>query len=142
VAETPNDRVFIDLSCIKKKENMPEPTLPHWLIVVDDCTQLKRVDFFKSKNNMVENLTLACCFLLDLLIRSDFFRARQVQLLIFHQRFLELMRLGKCLNLCPQFSFDPSKIGIFAFLPLSSYDIIRLKPPTVRQKQRRQTIDN
>jgi hypothetical protein len=56
VAETPNERVFIDLACIKKKENMPEPTMPHWLIVVDDCTQLKRVDFYKSKSDLVDNL--------------------------------------------------------------------------------------
>jgi hypothetical protein len=40
VAESPNQRVFIDLARIKKKENLPEPTLPHWLIVVDVCTLL------------------------------------------------------------------------------------------------------
>jgi hypothetical protein len=35
---------------------MPIPTLPHWLIIVDEYTQLKRVEFFKSKSDIVEYL--------------------------------------------------------------------------------------
>jgi hypothetical protein len=43
IAEKPNERIFIDLAC-KRKENMPRPTMPYWLIAVDDYTQMKRVD--------------------------------------------------------------------------------------------------
>jgi hypothetical protein len=55
-AEKPNERVFIDLASIKQKDNMPSPTMPNWLIVVDDFTQLKRVDFLKSKSDLAETL--------------------------------------------------------------------------------------
>jgi hypothetical protein len=51
-----NDRVFVDLAYIKPKENMPIPTLPHWLIIVDEYTQLKRVEFFRTKSDIVEHL--------------------------------------------------------------------------------------
>jgi hypothetical protein len=53
-AEKPNERVFIDLASIK--QNMPRPTMPYWLIAVDDFTQLKRVDFLKSKSDLAETL--------------------------------------------------------------------------------------
>jgi hypothetical protein len=55
-SEHPNDRVFIDLAFIKAKPNMPVPTSPHWLIIVDDHTKLKHVEFFNSKNGIVEYL--------------------------------------------------------------------------------------
>jgi hypothetical protein len=50
--DSPNHRVFIDIASIKKRTEMPMPNTPFWLIIVDECTQLKRVEFFHRKNEI------------------------------------------------------------------------------------------
>jgi hypothetical protein len=39
---------------VKQKKDQPKPTKPHWRIMVDERTQLKFSDFFKTKSGMVE----------------------------------------------------------------------------------------
>ena len=48
-------RAYLDISTVKKAENMPTPPNPNWqIIVLGTNMQLKFSHFFKSKNNMVE----------------------------------------------------------------------------------------
>jgi hypothetical protein len=50
----PNERVYLDQALVKKKKNMPVPTMPNWCIIVDERTQLKFSSFHEKKNGMVE----------------------------------------------------------------------------------------
>ena len=48
-------RAYLDISTVRKAENMPVPPNPNWrIIVLGTNVQLKFSHFFKSKNNMVE----------------------------------------------------------------------------------------
>ena len=48
------NRIYLDIATIKKKEGMPKPTRPHWLIQVDERSQMKFSEFLKRKNDMPE----------------------------------------------------------------------------------------
>jgi hypothetical protein len=39
---------------VKQKEDQPKVTKPNWRIVVDEATNLKFLDFYETKNEMVE----------------------------------------------------------------------------------------
>ena len=46
---------YLDISTVKKTDNMPAPPNPNWrIIVLGTKVQLKFSHFFKSKNNMIE----------------------------------------------------------------------------------------
>ena len=48
-------RAYLDISTVKKTDNIPAPPNPNWRIIVLSTTvQLKFLHFFKSKNNMIE----------------------------------------------------------------------------------------
>ena len=48
-------RAYLDISTVKKANNMPEPPNPNWqIIVLGTNVQLKSSHFFKSKNKMIE----------------------------------------------------------------------------------------
>ena len=48
-------RAYLDISTVRKAENMPVPPNPNWrIIVLSTNVQLKFSHFFRSKNNMVE----------------------------------------------------------------------------------------
>ena len=48
-------RAYLDISTVKKANNMPEPTNPNWqIIVLGTNVQLKFSHSFKSKNKMIE----------------------------------------------------------------------------------------
>ena len=48
-------RAYLDISTVKKADNMPAPPNPNWRIkVLGSNVQLKFLHFFKSKNKMVE----------------------------------------------------------------------------------------
>ena len=48
-------RAYLDVSTVKKANNMPEPPNPNWrIIVLGTNVQLKFSHFFKSKNKMIE----------------------------------------------------------------------------------------
>ena len=48
-------RAYLDISTVKKANNMPEPPNPNWqIIVLGTNVQLKFSHFFKSKNKMIE----------------------------------------------------------------------------------------
>lgn len=53
----PNERVWLDISTVKKLKNNPKIKTvhkPHWSIVVDEYSELKFSGFYSSKNAMVE----------------------------------------------------------------------------------------
>lgn len=53
----PNERVWLDISTVKKPKNNPKIKAvhkPHWRIVVDEYSELKFCGFYPSKNAMVE----------------------------------------------------------------------------------------
>jgi hypothetical protein len=56
VLNIPTNESLPILAFIKAKPNMPFITLPHWLMMMDDHTQLKRVEFFNSTSGIVEYL--------------------------------------------------------------------------------------
>ncbi len=47
-------RVFLDISSVRPAKDQPKPTKPVWRIMVDEKTQLKFSDFYKTKDEMVE----------------------------------------------------------------------------------------
>ena len=48
-------RAYLDISTVKKTDNMPAPPNPNWrIIVLGTKVQLKFSHFFKSKNDMIE----------------------------------------------------------------------------------------
>ena len=48
-------RAYLDISTVKKANNMPEPPNPNWrIIVLGTNVQLKFSHFLKSKNKMIE----------------------------------------------------------------------------------------
>ena len=53
-AEHPGERMFLDLSTIKKRKNGDAIYKPNWRMLVDERTELKHSDFYESKNGMVE----------------------------------------------------------------------------------------
>ena len=54
-AERPNERVFLDISTVKKnKEIQFKPVKGQWRMIVDECTQMKFSDFYATKDGMVE----------------------------------------------------------------------------------------
>ena len=54
-AGKPNERVFLDISTIKKCNDIKfKPAKGKWCMIVDECTQLKFSDFYDTKNGMVE----------------------------------------------------------------------------------------
>ena len=56
-ATTPNGRIYLDISTIKKPKHMKQVKhvyQPHWGILMDETTQLKFTEFFDTKSGMVE----------------------------------------------------------------------------------------
>jgi hypothetical protein len=53
-ATRPNERIYLDISAVKKGADMKLTTKPYWRIMVDEATQLKFSDFFETKNGMIE----------------------------------------------------------------------------------------
>ena len=48
-------RAYLDISTVKKTDNIPAPPNPNWrIIVLSTKVQLKFLHFFKSKNNLIE----------------------------------------------------------------------------------------
>ena len=55
IAEKSNERVFLDISTGKAKKNMNyKVTKPNWRIIVEEKTQMKWSQFYRTKNGMVE----------------------------------------------------------------------------------------
>jgi hypothetical protein len=50
----PNERVYLNQALVKKKKNMPVPTMPNWCIIIDERTLLKFSSFHEKKNGLVE----------------------------------------------------------------------------------------
>jgi hypothetical protein len=48
------NRIYLDISTVKPKKGHPKLLKPNWRIMVDERTQLKFSNFFKTKNRMVE----------------------------------------------------------------------------------------
>jgi hypothetical protein len=53
-AEEGKIRIYLDIATVKRQEGQPKASKPNWRIMVDERTQLKFSDFFKTKNAMVE----------------------------------------------------------------------------------------
>ena len=47
-------RIFLDITTVMPAKDQPKPTKPVWWIMVDECTHLKFLDFYKFKNDMPE----------------------------------------------------------------------------------------
>ena len=48
------ERIFLDISAVKKPKGGPRVYKPNWRMMVDERTQLKFSDFFETKDGMVE----------------------------------------------------------------------------------------
>ena len=47
-------RVFLDTATVKKPKGGPRVQKPNWRVVVDERTKIKTLDFFETKDGMVE----------------------------------------------------------------------------------------
>ena len=54
-ANDSNERIFLDISSVRPKKDMKVTvTKPNWRIMVDERTQMKWSQFFRTKNGMIE----------------------------------------------------------------------------------------
>ena len=52
---TINERVHIDISSVKQPKAIDVIiTKPHWIMIIDEKTEMKWSNFYKSKNGMIE----------------------------------------------------------------------------------------
>ena len=53
-SKTPGERLYLDISSVKKPKEVKHVGKTNWYMIVDEATHLKSSNFYETKNGMVE----------------------------------------------------------------------------------------